>query len=547
MAAGHTATGAEEMNDAENSGPRTLAIDIGGTGLKASVLDELGKMVTKRVRVPTPAPCPPDTLLESLAKLTAPLPDHDRISIGFPGVVRDGNVITAPQFPNKAWLGFPLEDAISQRLGKPARLLNDAEVQGLGIITGQGLEVVLTLGTGVGSAVFSNGAPTPHLELAHHPIRKDKTYNEYIGNVAYRALSKKKWNKRVLKTIDIVYALLHYDVLYLGGGNAANIDVPLPANVHIASNNAGITGGIRLWDDTHLERRRRGRRRQQLRQAGALTGVISRGDTPSLIGIMYGLSAHRSIRRHGLPQQSDRCSIAIGGLLAMAAGMGVGRFVYTPILPPMVEALSLSKSQAGLIASANFVGYLAGALLRGDAPGGLAPGLAARLAGGEHALSRGDGLDDVDAGLPGLRLMAGVVSAFILVLSSALVLERLAASGKGALSAVHFAGVGRRHRGVGGARPDVLRVAHDVVCQRDGDGGRGHCHRVSDRSGSRTDGGRHGRRTPRTISRRVRGAARGLRPVRLRLCHNGDLHRRHRPWLGGDRRSRTLHLGCCSA
>jgi polyphosphate glucokinase len=238
------------MNDAEVPGPpKTLAIDIGGTGLKASVLDESGKMVTKRVRVPTPKPCPPETLLDALAKLTAPLPPHDRISIGFPGVMRDGRIITAPQFPDKAWPGFPLEEAISKRLGKPARMLNDAEVQGLGIIAGQGLEVVLTLGTGVGSAVFSNGAPTAHLELAHHPIRKDDTYNDYIGIVAYRALSRKKWNKRVLKTIDIVYSLLHYDVLYLGGGNAANIDVPLPANVHVASNDAGITGGIRLWDE----------------------------------------------------------------------------------------------------------------------------------------------------------------------------------------------------------------------------------------------------------------------------------------------------------
>ena len=119
----------------------------------------------------------------------------------------------------------------------------------MGIIAGQGLEVVLTLGTGVGSAIFSNGALTPHLELAHHPIRKDKTYNDYVGNAARRALSKKKWNDRVLKTIEIVYDLLHYDVLYVGGGNAANITVKLPDNVRIASNDAGLTGGIRLWDD----------------------------------------------------------------------------------------------------------------------------------------------------------------------------------------------------------------------------------------------------------------------------------------------------------
>ena len=90
---------------------------------------------------------------------------------------------------------------------------------------------------------------TAHLELAHHPIRKDDTYNDYVGIAAYRALSRKKWNKRVLKMIDIVNVLLHYDVLFIGGGNAAHIDVPLPANVHVASNDAGITGGIRLWDE----------------------------------------------------------------------------------------------------------------------------------------------------------------------------------------------------------------------------------------------------------------------------------------------------------
>ena len=142
--------------------------------------------------------------------------------------VSSATVVSSPRrtSPDKAWVNYPLEQAISSSLGKPARLLNDAEVQGLGIVAGQGLEVVLTLGTGVGSAIFSNGALTPHLELAHHPIRKDKTYNDYVGNAARRALSKKKWNDRVLKTIEIVYDLLHYDVLYVGGGNAANIIGP---------------------------------------------------------------------------------------------------------------------------------------------------------------------------------------------------------------------------------------------------------------------------------------------------------------------------------
>ncbi|WP_245280031.1 ROK family protein [Hyphomicrobium sp. 99] len=231
------------------NGPRTLAIDVGGTGLKASVLDAEGRMLVDRVRVATPYPCDPKILLDALVGLTTPLPAADRISVGFPGVVRDGRVLTAPHFDADAWRDYPLEKFISQRFGKPTRLLNDAEVQGLGIISGKGLEVVLTLGTGVGSAVFRNGALTPHLELAQHPIHDSETYNDYIGDHALRTHGHKKWNQRVLKTIEIVKSLLHYDVLYLGGGNATHVVVDLPDNVRISSNDAGITGGIRLWDD----------------------------------------------------------------------------------------------------------------------------------------------------------------------------------------------------------------------------------------------------------------------------------------------------------
>jgi polyphosphate glucokinase len=243
-------------HDAENArgrsagpGPHTLGIDIGGTALKASVLDRHGRMIVERARMPTPYPCSPKIMLAALAKLTAPLPSFDRISIGFPGVVRGGHVVTAPHFGNKAWRGYPLEAALAQRLGRPARLLNDAEVQGLGIIAGRGLEVVLTLGTGIGSAVFADGWLAPHLELAQHPLRNGETYNEYAGNEALRRNGKKKWNRRVLKAIEAVDTLLHYDVLYLGGGNARHLTVDLPRNVRIASNDNGITGGIHLWDE----------------------------------------------------------------------------------------------------------------------------------------------------------------------------------------------------------------------------------------------------------------------------------------------------------
>jgi polyphosphate glucokinase len=229
------------------NGPRTLVIDVGGTGLKASVLDQAGKMLADRIRVATPYPCPPKVLIQTLVALVAPFPVFDRISVGFPGVVREGRTLTAPHFGDRLWRDFPLAAALTKRLGKPVRLLNDAEIQGFGIVKGRGLEVVLTLGTGAGTAVFRDGVLMPHLELAQHPIHDNQTYNDYIGSEALRRKGAKKWNRRVRKTIKILNSLLHYDVLYLGGGNGVKVIDP-PREVRVESNQAGITGGIRLWD-----------------------------------------------------------------------------------------------------------------------------------------------------------------------------------------------------------------------------------------------------------------------------------------------------------
>lgn len=134
--------------------------------------------------------------------------------------------------------------------------------------------------------------------------------------------------------------------------------------------------------------------------------------------------------------------LAVGGLLAMAAGIGVGRFVYTPILPPMVEALGLTKSEAGLIASANFVGYLAGALLAAvRLPGSRRAWLIGALAVNAIGLAAMASTDSLVLFLA-TRFVAGLVSAIVLIFASALVLDRLVRAGRGGLSAVHFAGVG---------------------------------------------------------------------------------------------------------
>ena len=227
---------------------RILAFDIGGSFLKGAVIDAKGKMLTARLKVPTPKGCTPGMMVDALARLAKPLPQHDHISIGFPGVVRGGRVLTAPHWSSRRWADFKLADALSRRLGNtPARLINDAEMQGLAVIQRRGLELVLTLGTGAGTGLFRDGAIMPHLELAHHPIHKDMTYNDYVGNAALKKAGKKHWNKRVLRTIEILFSLLHYDRLYIGGGNSTRVTVKLPRNVRLVSNDAGIEGGAALW------------------------------------------------------------------------------------------------------------------------------------------------------------------------------------------------------------------------------------------------------------------------------------------------------------
>jgi polyphosphate glucokinase len=252
--------------------PFTLAIDIGGTGLKASVLDAAGAMVADRVRVPTTYPMPPsgeDGMVSRLAKLVATLPDADRISAGFPGMVRSGVVLSAYHFVTKggpgteedpalvkAWYGFDLAAALTHAIGKPSRVANDADVQGLAVVAGTGLELVLTLGTGFGSSFFLNGALMPHLEIAHQPFRKGETYNQQVGEAARKEIGGARWNQRVLKAIANMEDIFFSDHLYIGGGNARRIDKELlsqfEGRVTIVDNSAGILGGIKLWEGYHL-------------------------------------------------------------------------------------------------------------------------------------------------------------------------------------------------------------------------------------------------------------------------------------------------------
>lgn len=227
----------------------TLSIDIGGSGLKASVLDDAGQFIVPPVRVETPRPLDPPTLVRTLHDLVEPLPRWDRVAVGFPGVVRRGVIRTAANLGTEVFQGFDLAAALTEALGAPTRVGNDAEVQGLAAIRGVGVELVITLGTGFGSALFSDGRACAHLELGHHEFRKGRTYEDALGEAALEQSGKRKWRRRARRAIDQLRVLTDFDHLYIGGGNARHLEADqLPPDVSTIDNKDGILGGIRLWD-----------------------------------------------------------------------------------------------------------------------------------------------------------------------------------------------------------------------------------------------------------------------------------------------------------
>jgi polyphosphate glucokinase len=226
---------------------RILAIDIGGSGIKAAILNYEGEMLTERIRVKTPHPCKADVLVEIITKLVEPLTGFDFVSVGFPGVVRHGKIVTAQNLVTEELRGFDLASALRERLGKPLKVINDADMQGFGAINGIGLEMVITLGTGFGSALFMDGELAPHLEIAHLPFKNDRTFDQQIGDKARRKVGKREWNRRVKRAIETVRVLTNFDKLYIGGGNASRITFKLEPDVTTISNEFGIRGGAWLW------------------------------------------------------------------------------------------------------------------------------------------------------------------------------------------------------------------------------------------------------------------------------------------------------------
>lgn len=239
----------------------TLSVDCGGTGLKALLLDAAGEQLGERVRVPTPYPLAPEGFVAELVALTSGLGAYDRVTVGMPGMIRHGRVISTPHYPRLAgpftpadavlvqrWRGFDAQAVLTEAFGRPTRVFNDAQVQGAAVVSGTGLELVLTLGTGLGCAIFDDGVLAPHLELSHHRFRHGQTYDQQLGNKARKAGGQKRWARRVRRAIDGLRPVVYFDQAYVGGGNAKHLPTDMGPDVTIVPNTAGLLGGVRAWD-----------------------------------------------------------------------------------------------------------------------------------------------------------------------------------------------------------------------------------------------------------------------------------------------------------
>jgi len=243
-----------------SEGPFTLAVDVGGTGIKATVFDGAGRQLVEPQRNQTQYPCPPQSLVVQIDNLAHQLPTADRLAVGFPGLLRSNRVVWVNSLTRAtpggdtdaaladAWVGYDLQQGLSEFLGKPVRVANDADVAALASVTGLGLECVLTLGTGLGFSLVSDGDLLPHLELSGAPFLPGLDYETALGDAALMAVGEFEWKRRVEQAVAALRPFLYFDHLYVGGGNARLLtDVDLGADVSLVENVNGLVGGFRLW------------------------------------------------------------------------------------------------------------------------------------------------------------------------------------------------------------------------------------------------------------------------------------------------------------
>ena len=213
---------------------RVLAIDVGGTHVKTRVS---GRRETREFESgPTMTP---GRMVASVRQMNGDL-KYGAVSIGYPGVVIHGKIVTEPYNLGRGWVGFDFRKAFK----RPTKLLNDAAMQAIGSYEG-GRMLFLGLGTGLGSALIVDGNVEP-MELAHLPYKHGRTYEDYLGDRGRRRLGGKKWRREVAAVVEDLSKALEADYVVIGGGNSRKLK-KLPKNARLGNNEFAFLGGYRVW------------------------------------------------------------------------------------------------------------------------------------------------------------------------------------------------------------------------------------------------------------------------------------------------------------
>ena len=237
-------------------GASVIGVDIGGTGIKgAPVSVGQGSLTKERIRLLTPSPATPDAVAKTVAQLLEQIDSPGTVGLTLPAVVRNGVVETAANI-DPSWIGINSVDLFANATGRAVGVVNDADAAGLAETRfgagrdRRGVVVMVTLGTGIGSAVFANGALVPNTELGHLPLHGGDAERWAAESVRERdGLSWRKWARRLQEYFELLEELLWPDLFIVGGGVSKKADKFLPhlrLNTEIVAatlqNDAGIVG-----------------------------------------------------------------------------------------------------------------------------------------------------------------------------------------------------------------------------------------------------------------------------------------------------------------
>ncbi len=241
---------------------QVLAIDIGATNIKFCLVDSLGERLENPHRRPTPYPCSPARLVEVLVERIAQA-KCERIGVGFPGefvdghVVRPGNLarpggVTTEVDPelDRQWRGVAFQDALRDATGRDVRVVNDARLAALGSIEGEGVELVLTLGTGLGLSLGVDGVIQKVRDVGAEIFEGGLTYDQTLGEIA-RSHDEETWSEVLVRVVDGFVNEFGAHRVYLAGGNARRVSPYLfehaPYHVSISGNEAPLRGAAKLF------------------------------------------------------------------------------------------------------------------------------------------------------------------------------------------------------------------------------------------------------------------------------------------------------------